>query len=295
MEYEKLIYTNERGESMELGVNSLYYCNVSKDVTGISDVNNTIYSSSSMGQHGDTYIGQRIEPREIEVIGHLKTQDKAQAFNLRRQALRILNPELQGTLTYIFGDFKRVIDCRIDASPEFYRKSVLIQFEITFNCLNPFWRKETETMENIASWIAAWEFPCEIEQDNDASMIFGYRQESIIVNCYNEGDVATGMKIRFSALGTVVNPVLLNMDTKEFIQINDTMQTGDVIEINTEYGKKGATLTRKGETSDYFRYIDVDSTFMQLEIGDNIFRYDAKEGVDMMEVSIFYSAKYLGV
>ena len=295
MEYERLIYTNERGESLEFGINSLYHCNVSKDVTGISDVRNTIYSSNSMGQHGDTYIGQRIEPREIAATGHINTRDKAQAFNLRRKALKILNPELQGRLTYIFGDFRRVIDCRIDTSPEFYRKQVLIQFDITFNCLNPFWREETETKEDIASWVAAWEFPCEIEQDNNESMIFGYREESVIVDCYNAGDVSTGMRIRFTALGTVTNPILLNVDTQEFIQINATMQTGDVIEITTEYGSKGATLTRNGEQSDYFRYIDVDSTFMQLEIGDNIFRYDAEGGVNSLEVSIFFNAKYLGV
>ena len=126
-------------------------------------------------------------------------------------------------------------------------------------------------------------------------MIWGYREQSIIVDCYNSGDVATGMRIRFSALGTVENPILLNVDTLEFIQINATMQTGDVIEINTEYGSKGATLYRNGETIDYYRYIDVDSTFMQLNIGDNIFRYDAGSGVNAMEVSLVYNAKYLGV
>lgn len=296
MTYERLIYTNENGESLELGVSGTYYhCNISKDVTGLSDVKNTIYSSNSMGQHGDTYIGQRIEPREIEATGCIKTRDKAQAYSLRRKALKILNPELQGTLTYIFGDFRRVIDCRIDASPEFYRKNVFVQFDITFNCLNPFWREEAETKEDIASWVAAWEFPCEIDAEDEESMIFGYREESVIVDCYNEGDVSTGMRIKFTALGTVTNPVLLNVDTQEFIQINTTMQTGDVIVITTEYGNKKATLTRNGVTSDYFRYIDVDSTFMQLEIGDNIFRYDAEGGVNSLEVSIFYNAKYLGV
>ena len=32
MMYEKLVYTNERGESIELSVGSVYHCNVSKDV-----------------------------------------------------------------------------------------------------------------------------------------------------------------------------------------------------------------------------------------------------------------------
>lgn len=172
---------------------------------------------------------------------------------------------------------------------------VLYEFDLQIECLNPFWREEEETKEDIASWVAAWHFPCVIEKDSTKSMIYGYRAESVIVDCYNEGDVSTGMRIRFTALGTVSNPILLNVDTEEFIQINATMKTGDVIEINTKYGSKGAKLIRDGVETDYFRYIDVDSTFMQLAIGDNMFRYDAASGVNSLEVSIFYSKEFLGV
>lgn len=295
MEYEKLTYTNERGESIELSTESIYHCNVSKDVDGIAGVTNVVYSTNSMGQHGDTYAGQRIEARDIDIVGHINTRDKQQAYELRRQMLKVFNPELGGTLAYEFGGFKRVINCRLHGEPKVERKSVLQQFSIPLDCLNPFWREEDEEKEDIASWVAAWEFPCEIEKDNPQSMIYGYRAESVIVDCYNEGDVSTGMRVRFMALGTVVNPIILNVDTEEFIKLNVTMQTGDTIEVNTKYGSKGATLIRDGEKTDYFRYVDVDSTFMQLAIGDNNFRYDAEGGVNLLEVSIFYNKEYLGV
>ena len=248
-----------------------------------------------MGQHGDTYVGQRIEARDIDVVGHINTRDKAQALELRRRMLKIFNPELSATLVYEYGGFKRVIDCRAYGEPKILKKEVLYEFDLQIECLNPFWREEEETKEDIASWVAAWHFPCVIEKDNAKSMIYGYRAESVIVDCYNEGDVSTGMRIRFTALGTVSNPILLNVDTEEFIQINATMKTGDVIEINTKYGSKGAKLIRDGVETDYFRYIDVDSTFMQLAIGDNMFRYDAASGVNSLEVSIFYSKEFLGV
>lgn len=295
MEYEKLIYTNERGESIELSTENVYHCNVSKDVDGIAGVTNVVYSTNSMGQHGDTYVGQRIEARDIDILGHINTRDKQQAYQLRRQMLKVFNPELGGTLAYEYGGFKRVINCRIHGEPKVERKSVLLEFALQLDCLNPFWREEDEEKEDIASWVPAWEFPCEIEQDNPQSMIYGYRAESVIVDCYNEGDVSTGMRIRFMALGTVTNPIILNVDTEEFIKLNVTMLTGDVIEINTKYGSKGATLTRDGQKTDYFRYVDVDSTFMQLAIGDNNFRYDAESGVNSMEVTIFYNKEYLGV
>ena len=80
MENEKLTYINSRGERLELGVDSVYHCNISKDVEGISGVTSVIYSTNSMGQHGDTYVGQRIEARDIDVVGHINTRDKAQAW-----------------------------------------------------------------------------------------------------------------------------------------------------------------------------------------------------------------------
>ena len=255
MENEKLTYINSRGERLELGVDSVYHCNISKDVEGISGVTSVIYSTNSMGQHGDTYVGQRIEARDIDVVGHINTRDKAQALELRRRMLKIFNPELSATLVYEYGGFKRVIDCRAYGEPKILKKEVLYEFDLQIECLNPFWREEEETKE----------------------------------------DIARGMRIRFTALGTVSNPILLNVDTEEFIQINATMKTGDVIEINTKYGSKGAKLIRDGVETDYFRYIDVDSTFMQLAIGDNMFRYDAASGVNSLEVSIFYSKEFLGV
>ena len=250
MENEKLTYINSRGERLELGVDSVYHCNISKDVEGISGVTSVIYSTNSMGQHGDTYVGQRIEARDIDVVGHINTRDKAQALELRRRMLKIFNPELSATLVYEYGGFKRVIDCRAYGEPKILKKEVLYEFDLQIECLNPFWREEEETKEDIASWVAAWHFPCVIEKDSTKSMIYGYRAESVIVDCYNEGDVSTGMRIRFTALGTVSNPILLNVDTEEFIQINATMKTGDVIEINTKYGSKGTKLIRDGVETD---------------------------------------------
>ncbi len=293
MEEEKLVYKNSRGERLELGINSVYHCNVSKDVDGVAGVESVVYGTNSMGQHGDTYVGQRIEARDVEILGHINVRDKAQALGLRRQMLKTLNPELGGTLTYEYGSFKRMIDCRVSGEPKITRDSVLYEFYFQLECLNPFWREEDEAREDVASWVAAWSFPCAIEEDG--GMAYGYRAESVIVDCYNEGDVSTGMRIRFKALGTVSNPILLNVDTGEFVQVNAVMQTGDVIEVNTRYGEKGAKLLRDGAETNYFRYLDVDSTFMQLAIGDNNFRYDAAGGVDALEVSIFYNKEYLGV
>lgn len=294
-EYEKLIYENERGESIEFSTRSVYHCNVSKDVDGLAGVVNVVYSTNSMGQHGDTFIGQRIEARPIDIVGHINAKSKAQAYELRRNLFKILNPELDGKLLYQYGSFKRVINCRLHGEPQTKRENVIISFTLPLDCLDPFWREESEQKEDIASWVADWEFPCEIEQENQQSMIFGHRAENVIVDCFNAGDVTTGMRVRFTAIGEVQNPILENVDTGEYIKLNIIMQAGDIAEINTNYGQKSAVLLQGGQEIDCSRNVDVDSTFMQLKIGDNNFKYDAEAGINAMEVTIFYSEKFIGV
>lgn len=293
MEYEKLTYINSRGETLEFSVTSVLHCNVSKDVTGIAGIDNTIYKTNSMGQHGDTYISQRYEARDITIVGHINSRDKDRVLELRRKVEKILNAELDAKLIYTYKDFVRVIDCKVDGRPLFKSSKVFMQYSIPITCCNPFWREEAEAKKDIAAWVSSWEFDFEIPEEG---IELGYREPSVIVNVYNEGDVKSGMRVEFRAVGTVVNPVLLNVDTQEYLKLIDTtMVAGDIITINTEYGSKGAALTRDGEVIDYFRHIDVDSTFMQLAIGDNVFRYDAESGVTALEATIYHSNKYLGV
>lgn len=292
MPKERLIYRNERGESIEFSSRSVYHVNM-YDVTGLSDIKNAIYSVNSMGQDGDTYLGNRIESRDIEIIGSINTRDREKSMELRRQLNHILNPYLKATLTYEYGDFKRVIDCNVDNAPVYSRKAIFQDFTIQLVCLNPFWKKENETKEDIATWIGLFEFPEEIPLDEGWEI--GQRQPTLIVNVRNDGDVPAGMRIVFRAIGEVTNPMLLNVNTREFIKFNVELQAGDVLTVSTGYGEKEITLNRNGTITDAFRYIDVDSTYLQLESGDNLFRYSADALEDNLEVSIYHNDYYLGV
>lgn len=287
---EKLTYTNERGESIVFSHASIYHTN---EVSGLSDVRNAIYSINSMGQDGDTYLGNRIESREIEIVGSIKERDKDHMRDFRRQMNRVLNPQYAATLTYEYGDFKRVIDCKVDNAPVFKRKAIFQDFTVQLLCLNPFWRKESKARDDIATWIGGLEFPVEIPLVEGWQI--GFRQPSLIVNVYNDGDVQAGIRVEFRALGVVKNPSLLNVDTQEFIKLNIDLVAGDTLSVSTGYGEKEVTLKRGGVTSDAFRYLDVDSSYLQLSVGDNLFRYSAEQNLENLEVSIYHDNLYLGV
>ena len=97
------------------------------------------------------------------------------------------------------------------------------------------------------------------------------------------------------AVFEVSNPYLLNLNTREQIKINKTLSKGEVIRVNTNYGKKTVFGTIDGEESNYFSFLDLDSTFIQLEVGENEFRWGADSNESNLEVNIMFSPKYLGV
>ena len=288
---EVLTYTNSLGESLVFSHTSVYCPQI---IEGLTDVRNTIYSINSMGQDGDTFVANRLESRDIDISGFIRERDPDKLRTYRRRLARVLNPQLSATLTYQYGSFTRVIGCRSVNAPVISKptQSIYTAFSVQLVCLNPFWREVAEKRDDIAAWLGALEFPVEIPE---TGMQIGYRQPSLIVNVFNGGDVKTGIRIEFQALDDVVDPVITNVDTLEFIRLNITMQEGDVLTLSTGYGDKWARLNRDGYTTDALRYVDVDSTFLQLSPGDNLIRYDAAEGLSNLEVSIFHNNLYLGV
>lgn len=126
-------------------------------------------------------------------------------------------------------------------------------------------------------------------------IIMGLREPSLIVNALNTGNVESGMIIEFKALGTLTNPSILNVETQEFFKVNKSMVAGEVITVNTNIGAKKVIDNLNGVETNILNLIDLDSTFLQLRVGDNLLRYDADTNLDNLEVNIYYNPFYLGV
>ena len=82
---------------------------------------------------------------------------------------------------------------------------------------------------------------------------------------------------------------------KNKAKINKTMAAGEIITLTTDFGNKRVESNLNGVTINAFNYIDIESTFLQLATGDNLFRYDADINIDNLEVTIYYTPQYLGV
>jgi len=291
---ESLTYANERGQRIVFSNDSLYHCNISKDVTGLSDVRAAVFSVQNIGQDGGNYLGSRIESRDIAIIGHIKERDKIKLLELKRNMNSALNPHLGATLKYQLGEFTRIINCNPISAPKYRRENILDEFSIQLNCLNPFWRDVNSSVAFIAERVDMWMFPWEIPEPG---FEFAKLMSSAKTEIINAGDVPTGMVIEFIAVGSAVNPYITNLATHEFIKFNIELQAGDILTASTIYGEKRVALKRDGNTINAFGYIDVDSTYLQLSPGKNTFMLNADSGsvLDTLRLKILHNNYFLGV
>lgn len=284
---QKVTFTNARGETVELFQQPFFL----DKIEGLGDVDADVQSQKSRGQNGSTptitTLQERHIPIEVVILDNLL---------LNRQLLsKVFNPNLgPGTLTYQNDISTRVIQATSEHVPKFpdQRPRLGQRAIIDLICNDPYFRDEQDSKTEIALWEGNLEFPLEIPEEG---MEVEYRTPSLIVNVENKGHVDTGMIIKFKALGTVINPMLLNVNTSESIKLNRTLVAGEVITVNTNRGKKRIESSLNGVTTNVFNNIVYGSTFLQLSIGDNLFRYHADDNEDALEVSIYHSTKYVGV
>ena len=291
---EKITFINSKGQLVELGNDGPF---ILTKIEGTGAVNVDIQSQKSPYQDGETYLGNTLEPRFLSIEIMILADNIDEMARYRHKILQAFNPKLgQGKLIYQLGDVKREIKAISELAPVFPDaedfKDTMQPGLIQLYCPNPFFKDISEMKEEIAIWRGAFEFPLEIVEEG---IELGYRELSLIVNVLNKGDVPCGMKIQFKALATVVNPSLFNVNTREYFKINKVLEAGEIITVTTHFQNKRVELSKNGVVSNAFNWIDLNSTFLQLEPGDNLFRYDADDGIDNLEVSIYFTPAYLGV
>ncbi len=290
--HEKILYENDKGDRVEISYNFPFFF---QRLEGQDGLNAIIAKTKGQGQDGTTIEDVTLSDRALQIQGIIKGQSKSELAQSRQKLLKVFNPRIGGWLYYEYGNVKKKIYCNVENAPKFarYQESFKRQsFLINLICSNSYWQDNKNIKTGIAYWSNLFEFPLEIPE---SGLEMGTRANSLIVNVKNNGDVECGMTLEFKASATVVNPIIININTQEYIKINKTMQAGEIITINTHFNNKTVTSFINGIKSNAFNYFDLNSTFMQLYVGDNLFRYDSEENINNLEVNIYYSPQYLGV
>lgn len=261
-------------------------------------VQGTHHSYKYVNQIGVSITSTSLKERSITVTGWI-IADTEEEMDERKQFLnRYFDPRYEIDVMYKNYFLRFVPDNTVKyGTSEKENNDTIVQFQIKGTCADPLFSEINGSKETIAATIATFHFPLIMSTNlYERGLVFGYRQPSLTAKVTNKGAVEVGMKIVFKAIGELTNPRLIDVDTREFVAIEKSMVAGEEIVINTNVGEKSIQGKIGNEDySNYFMYKDLDSTWLQLRLGDNLFRYDADSGLDNLEVYLYFYNKYLEV
>lgn len=261
-------------------------------------VESTHHSFKYVNQIGVYVTGTSFETRSVTIQGWVIAENESM-MTIRKTTLnRFFNPQQPVDLFYKDYVLRFLPNTSIRYSTVIAENNeVICKFKVEGYCPDPLFSEQVESKVAAASTQAMFHFPLIISETPNppGGIIFGLRQPSLIFTVTNNGAVDVGMKIVFRASGTLTNPSLIEVNTQKFFKVNKTMVAGEEITIDTIIGEKKIEGYLNGITSNYFKYRDLDSEWLQLKVGDNLFRYDADQNVGNLEVYIYYNNKYLEV
>lgn len=288
----KIIVSNER-TSVDL---TLLPYTVQK-ITGFDRLEVQNVTSQGFDQDGASLLNSYVLPRDMEIIGQMKAQTTYQMQMLRDKLSAVFIPKKEVTVTHYYGGINRIITARVEKTPKFELSEVgaVQNYEVRMTATEPYWRDEKETLIQIANIIGSFHFPLVIPREK--GVCFGIKSPSLIADVYNKSSIKVGMKIIFIANGSLSNPQLFDVNKRKFIKLLCNMEAGEKITIETGTENK-VTRNKNGIEEDYIGKIDLaggGDEFLMLDPGDNLLRYGADTGEDMLETRILFYNKYPGV
>lgn len=261
----------------------------------LGTVGGSHHSYKYVNQVGVYIDSTSLEERAVSIPGWVIGENFADMKDNMTVLNRLVNPQHELELT-LFDQY--VLRFKPDysikyATPYEENNEVLCQFLIQGTCADPMFSTKRGILTQIASILPKFHFPLIIPKNK--GIILGLRQPDLLATIVNDGDIDTGMVIEFSCNTTVVNPSLLHVGTQEFVKINKTITPGETITVSTVSGNKYVRGYHDGQTENYFKYWDWDSTWLQMYRGVNVLKYDADEGVDGLSASVTFTPKLLEV
>lgn len=280
----KITFINSRGDSVVLDHGSPFFIN---KIEGLGDVDADIQTQKAPKQDGSTYIDSIFEERFIPIEVAVRKD-----YEANKQILsRVFNPKLgEGLLIYENKGLKREIKATSEHVPVFPdnrpRRTKMALIDLL--CPNPYWLTE-EQVDQLVVWEGGLEFPLQLPT------FFAQQSESKAKILLNEGDVETPILVVFN--GPATAPIsIINKTTGEHITVNQSLLAGERLEINTAFGQKRVTkVLADGTRQNAFHFITLDSTFFNLEQGNNLIDYSTGEDYERAAVSITWRNRYLAV
>lgn len=256
------------------------------------------HTYSYVGQVGETRANTTLGTRDVEIEGYIIAQTDQLMTNRKKILNQFVNPQQELILYYRNYKISFFPDNSIKYGTKMKENNeVIVKFAIDGTSFDPLFRNRSKSRVNSGYEVGMFHFPLIISQTPDppGGIVFGRKVFNYMMNVYNAGAVSIGFTIEFIANSEVTNPSLVNVRTQEILKINKKMAAGEKITIDTVIGEKSVWGELNGVRFNGFKYKSFDSTWLQLAVGDNVFRYDADSGINDLTVNVIYDNRYLEV
>lgn len=252
--------------------------------------------------------GKKILPRPI----HIEASFRSNANNAlnRARVIRFFNSKYTGTAVITYADTARQIEYELEgwSFAKFVNLDQKLGLVIDLICPDPYLLHTDDFGQNVSNLRATFAFPWRMLSAHTEDPITDYPEEArgmllggmpaayytrdYTTDLINDGDVPTGLQIRFKATrGAVSNPKILHVASGKYIRLVLDMAQGDELVIDTS--ERHQTITLNGVNS--YQKIDRSSESFLLDVGWNTLEYDADVTPGNLDVFLYYRPKYLGV
>lgn len=302
----KIDFISARGDTMPLANNPLFHL---KHIDGHTTASTSIASAVVGGIDGDTVNNIQATPRTI--ILDLQPRNGVDVEEAKREILKVVKLKQRGGLIWTQNNrtvtITGVVE-RVDL-PRWTNAAIM---QITLHCEQSFWEDIDDIIQQINEAINLHYFT-----NNPDNMLyftadgapFGEYDTIRTKSFHNDGDVAVGLEIRILAHNTVTNPIIYDQHGNFFglgyelesasggagigtawASVPFVMQAGDEVIITTHKGRK----TVKYNGVNIFDKIRPNSTWLQLDTGDNVFSINSDDdSISNMSFSLIYKQRYI--
>lgn len=276
---------NDNSNIVDLNDNEKY---VVLAVSGLNPPSASIYTAKSPNRKGVKYNGSTLNERniiiQVKILGNIEENRNAlYEWVDTEQYCKVL---YQNGIKNVYCE-GHVQDCEID----YFTDNEII--DIAIICENPYWKDLQEISVEISTLLKQFTFPFAIDSQG---IPFSTIRENNTTNIFNTG-AETGVLIRIRCNADIENLIIFNAsNTAERFAFTETLQSGWVVEINTDGSPKTVRVIKPdGTIENYLKKVANNPTWFVLKKGLNKFAYSATSGEAEAEITFGYENKYLGV
>ena len=267
---------------------------------GLGPGSATINGSDWVTIAGGSYESSHIPKRTINLeLRYLPTSFSESVADIRRKTYKWFPLTKKIKLTFHHESYSgSVKDYYIEGYVERNEPNLWSEKEgctISIVCFDPYFKNTIDEVGNFNQIVPLFhfEFPT-IESGHPFPV--SYRKKYDNKDILNNSTIETGAIFTLSATGQLRNPVIYSNTTRQKMELEYTMRTGEVIVFDTRNGKKNI-YRKDADNTNMIKYLKPDSEFITMIPGINNIGIHCEdhEELNFMNVSYTVTPLHMGV